>query len=378
MEKKKFMKHKHIPIGKFLGIPVYLDYSWFLILALLTWMLAQSYFPLEFKNWTKFSYWTVGFITSILFFISILLHEFGHSIIAIKYKIKVKRITLFLFGGIAEISKEPPKSSTDFWIAAAGPITSFILAAVFYLSAKAFVHNQYIAASFQYLALINFILAIFNLIPGFPLDGGRILRAIVWAITKNYKKATTIAANAGRIFGLLFIMFGVFQIFQNNVYNGVWIIFIGWFLEITAMSQIQRQALNGLLFGHQVHEALSNDYGIVYPDTTVREIIDNHFIGANRRNLLVKDNNIMVGFLTPGLINSISARDRQNKTVKDIMIPLQDINKIYSDEPLLDALKSINENDESVVPVIENGDCVGILSSSSITQFIFKLKKPGH
>jgi len=371
------MKHKHISIGKILGIPIYLDYSWFLILALLTWMLAQNYFPLEFKNWTKFSYWTVGFITSIFFFLSILLHEFGHSIIAIKYKIKVKRITLFLFGGIAEISNEPSKSSADFWIAVAGPITSFILAAFFYLSAKAFVHNQYVAASFQYLAFINFILAIFNLIPGFPLDGGRILRAIVWAITKNFKRATIIAANAGRIFGLLFIMFGVFQIFQNNVFNGLWIVFIGWFLEIAAMSQIQKQVLNGLLFGHQVHEALSNDYGIVYPDSAVQEIIENHFIGANRRNLLVKDDNIMVGFLTPGLINSVSIKDRQNKTVKDIMIPLQDINNINSTEPLLEALRSINENDVSVVPVIENGNCIGILNHNSITQFIFELKKLG-
>jgi Zn-dependent protease/predicted transcriptional regulator len=372
------MKNKHISIGKILGIPIYLDYSWFIILALLTWMLAKSYFPQEFKNWTEFSYWLIGFITSILFFISILLHEFGHSIIAIKYNLKVKRITLFVFGGVAEISKEPSKSSADFWIALAGPISSFILAAIFYLLAKVFVQNQYLVASFHYLALINFILAVFNLIPGFPLDGGRVLRSIVWAITKNYKQATTIAANAGRFFGFLFIMIGVFQIFHNNVFDGLWMVFIGWLLEITAMSQIQKQALNGLLLGHEAHEALSNDYGIVYPDSTVKEIIDNHFIGANRRNLLVKDNNIMVGFLTPSRINSISIKDRQNKTVKDVMIPLQDINKINSNEPLLDALKSIDENDLRVVPVIENGNCIGILNHNSITQFIFELHKLGH
>ena len=129
--------------------------------------------------------------------------------------------------------------------------------------------------------------------------------------------------------------------------------------------------------GHQVHEALSNDYGIVYPDFTVQEIIDNHFIGANRRNLLVKDNKIMVGFLTPGRINSISIKDRQNKTVKDVMFLLQDINKINSNEPLLDALRSIDENDVSMVPVIENGNCIGILNHNSITQFIFELQKLG-
>ncbi len=324
-------------------------------------------FPLEFKNRTKVSYWPVGFMTSIFFFLSILLHEFGHSIIAKKYKIKVKRITLFLFGGIAEIPKKPSKSSADFWIAAAGPITSFILAAVFYLSEKTFVHNQYLAASFQYLALINFILAIFNLIPGTPLDGGRILRAIVWAVTENYKQAAAISAKAGRIFGLLFIMLGVFQIFQNNVFNGLWTVITGWFLEIAAMSRIQRQAFNGLLFGHRVNEALSNDYGIVYPDSKVREITDTRFVGANRRNLLVKDNNITVGFLMPGLINSVSVKDRQNKTVKDVMIPFQDINKMNSTAPLLDALRSISENDASAVPFMGNGNCIGILNYKSIT-----------
>ncbi|HUX60942.1 MAG TPA: site-2 protease family protein, partial [Ignavibacteriaceae bacterium] len=248
---------------------------------------------------------------------------------------------------------------------------------IFYLLSSVFVNNQYFVASFKYLAYINFILAIFNLIPGFPLDGGRILRAIVWAITKSYKQATKISAYSGKFFGLLFIMIGVFQIFQNNVSDGLWIVFIGWFLEITAMSQIQRQALNGLLLGHQVYEALTNDYGIVYPDSTVQEIIDNHFIGTNRRNLLVKDNNIIIGFLTPGLIHSTSIKDRQIKTVKDIMTPLQDINKINSTEPLLEALKSINENDVSVVPVIENGNCIGILNHNSITQFIFELQKLG-
>ena len=372
------MKDKHISVGKLLGIPIYLDYSWFLILMLLTWILAESYFPMEFKNWDKIAYWLVALLTSIFFFLSILLHELGHSVIAKKFKLKVKRITLFVFGGVAEISKEPPKSIEEFWIAIAGPITSFLLAGIFYLLGIVFASNVYLVASFHYLALINFILAIFNLIPGFPLDGGRILRAIVWAITKNFKKATTIAANAGRFFGFTLIMLGVFQIFQNNVFNGLWIAFIGWFLESAAIAQIQRQALNDLLFGHQVHEALSNDFGIVYPDSTVQEIIDNHFIGADRRCLLVKDNNVMIGFLTPRQVNSISVNERQSKTVKDFMISLTDITKINSEEPLLDALKKLDENNLVEMPVLENDKCIGILNRSSITQFMIELHKLGH
>lgn len=372
------MKGKHFSVGNILGIPIYLDYSWFIILVLLTWMLAQSYFPLEFKNWPVFSYWLVGLITSFFFFLSILIHELGHSIIAKRYKLKVKRITLFVFGGVAEISNDAPKSSAEFWIAIAGPITSFILAGIFYLLAELFAQNQYLFAPFWYLALMNFILAIFNLIPGFPLDGGRIFRAIVWGVTKDHKRATSIAANAGRFFGYLFIMIGVFQMIQNNVFNGLWIAFIGWFLENAAKSQVQSQALNDLLFGHQVREALSNDFCIVYPDSTVQEIIDNKFIGAHRRDLLVKDDNKMVGFLTPHQIKSLSISDRENKTVKEVMMPLQKIIKIKADESLLDALREQNENDEGDTPIIENGNCIGILNQTSILKFIFELHKLRH
>lgn len=372
------MKDKHISLGRILGIPINLDYSWFLILALLTWMLAQSYFPQEFKNWSQFSYWFVSLITSFLFFVSIVLHELGQSIIAKKYKIKVKRITLFVFGGIAEIAKEPPKSSAEFWIAIAGPITSFLLAAIFYGLEKLSAGNAYLVAPFHYLAFINFILALFNLIPGFPLDGGRVFRSIVWAITKNLKRATTIAANVGRFFGFLFIMIGVFQVFQDNFVDGIWIAFIGWFLESAAASQIQRQALDELLSEHLVHEAMSNDFGIVYPDSTIQEIIDNHFIGANRRSLIVKNDNTIVGYLTPKQINSVSISDRQNMTVEEAMVPIQNVAKVNSNSQLLDALKTMDENDIAEIPVIENGNYIGILNRDSIIKFMLELHKLGH
>ena len=372
------MNEKHISLGRVLGIPINLDYSWFLVLVLITWMLAQSYFPQEFKNWSTLTYWLVGGLTSILFFLSILLHELGHSIIAKKYRIKVKRITLFIFGGVAEISKEPPKSSVEFWIAIGGPITSFLLAAMFYGLEKVSGGNDYLLAAFRYLAYINFILALFNLIPGFPLDGGRVFRAIVWAITRNFKKATAIAANVGRFFGFLFILLGVFLIFQNNVVDGIWIAFLGWFLESAAISQIQRQAMDELLFGHKVQEAMSRDFGIVYPDSTIQEIIDNHFIGANRRSLLVKDNNIIVGFVTPNQINSIRAEERQKKTVKDVMISEQNIIRVNSNSQLLDALKTMDENDIRQMPVFEDGNYIGMLSRDSVIKFIFGLHSIGH
>ena len=372
------MKDKHISLGKLLGIPINLDYSWFLILALITWILAQNYFPQEFKNWSQFAYWSVGLITSFVFFLSILLHELGHSVIAKRYKIKVRRITLFIFGGVAEIVKEPPKSSAEFWIAIAGPITSFLLAGIFYFLQLASSGNEYLVAAFRYLAYINFILAVFNLIPGFPLDGGRVFRAIVWAITKNFKKATNIAANTGRFFGFFFIMLGVFQILQNNFIDGLWIAFIGWFLESAAMSQIQRQALNDLLAGHQVEEAMSRDYGIVYPESTIQDIIDNHFIGANRRCLLVKDDSAIIGFVTPHQLNSVSKDERHFKTIKEVMIGEKNIIKVTANSQLLDALKTMDENGVAQLPVVEDDEYVGVLSRDSVIRYMLELHRIGH
>jgi Zn-dependent protease len=372
------LKDKHIAIGKILSIPVFLDYSWFLILALVTWVLAQSYFPREFKTWPVILYWLIGFITSVIFFLSILLHELGHSVIAKHYKVKVKRITLFVFGGVAEITKEPPGSSAEFWIAVAGPVTSLLLAGVFYLLDSAFKGNEYFAAPFRYLAYINFLLALFNLIPGFPLDGGRVFRAVVWGITRNLKKATTIAANVGRFFGFFFIMTGIFLIFQNNFLDGIWIAFIGWFLDSAAVSQIQRQALDELLSGHFVSEAMSSDLGIVYPDSSIQEIVDNHFIGANRRCLLVKENNSIVGFLTPNQINSVPGAERNIRTIKEVMVPESNIIKINAGSQLLDALRLMDENGIAQMPVVEEGNYTGILSRDSIIKFMLELHRIGH
>ncbi|MFZ0737283.1 MAG: site-2 protease family protein, partial [Candidatus Acidiferrales bacterium] len=230
-----------IPIGRILGIPIELDYSWFLIAGLITWMLAVNYYPVEFKGGTIVEYWLMGAVTAVLFFASLLVHELAHSWVALRYKIPVGRITLFIFGGVSQIAGEPPSASAEFLIAIVGPLTSFALAALFYFSEPLLVNIAPVFAIAKYLALINGILGLFNLIPGFPLDGGRVFRAIVWGVNKNFRRATLIAASTGRFFGFLFIFLGVWQALRGNVINGLWIAFIGWFLESAAGAQIQQQ-----------------------------------------------------------------------------------------------------------------------------------------
>lgn len=182
------MSRHTIPIGRILGISIDLDYSWFLVAGLLSWVLATSYYPSEFKNWSGVEYWFMGGITALLLFASVLLHELGHSIVAMHYKIQVPRITLFIFGGVSQIAGEPPSPVAEFWVAIAGPAVSVALAALFALLQRVLPPVSPLLALAKYLALINGMLAAFNLIPGFPLDGGRVFRAIVWGISRNSAK----------------------------------------------------------------------------------------------------------------------------------------------------------------------------------------------
>src|SRR6266581_2000399 len=287
-----------IPIGRVLGIPIDLDYSWFLIAVLITWVLAVNYYPVEFKGGTSAEYWLMGAVTAVLFFASIVVHELAHSWVAIRYKIPVSRITLFIFGGVSQIAGEPPSASAEFLIAVVGPLTSFALAALFYLSEPLLVNVAPTLAVAKYLALINGMLGLFNLIPGFPLDGGRVFRAIVWGVTHDAHRALRVAGTVGRVIGYLFVLFGVWQMFGGNFVNGLWISFIGWFLENAAMSEIQGQAILEILMGHKVREAMRPGYASVPAGRTLQELVDGHVLVHGQRSFLVDRGDRVVGLLT--------------------------------------------------------------------------------
>lgn len=371
------MKKNFISLGKIKGIPVGLDFSWFLIFVLITWALAFSYFPHQFKNWSLVEYWICAAITSIIFFFSVLLHEFGHSIVALKYNLKVRSISLFIFGGISNISQEPDKASHEFWIAIAGPLVSFALALLFYAIAIIFKTQQQVYAIFDYLALINLMLGLFNLIPGFPLDGGRVLRAIIWAVTKDFKKSTNIASSVGRFFGFLFILVGVFEVFQGGIFNGVWIAFIGWFLESAASSQVQSEKFHEILSNHKVSEAMSSDYGIVREGTTLQEVVDNHFLGIGRRSLIVKEGDKIIGLLTLHRIKEIP-REKWNATdVTAAMISATELIKADSNDDLWTALRKMDKDGVNQLPVFEDGEFAGILSRDSLLSFFRNIHELG-
>jgi Zn-dependent protease len=369
------MKSQGIPLGRILNIPVNVDYSWFLIFILLTWSLAISYYPSEFRHWSTALYWILGAITTIMLFVSVLLHELGHSIVALRYKIPVRNITLFIFGGVAQIASEPPTAMSEFWIAIAGPVVSFLLAGVFALLEFVFQSLTPLFALVKYLAYINGTLGLFNLIPGFPLDGGRVFRAIVWGTSNDFRKATRLASGVGRVIAYLFILVGVYYIFSGNFAGGIWIAFIGWFLESAAQSQVQQMAMRDLLAGRKVFQAMSQNYTIISPTITLQSLADTHILGEGRRFFIVQDASSVRGVLTLQTIRGIP-RDRWSiTTAEEAMIQAGNMQWVRPDSELWDALERMDQNGVNQLPVIQDDQIAGLLTRENVISFLRTLQE---
>jgi Zn-dependent protease len=360
-----------IPIGKIFGITIDLDYTWFLIIGLLTWILAVSYFPVEFPAWSISEYWLVGLATAVMLFVSVLIHELGHSVVAQRYGLSVPRITLFIFGGVSQIASEPPNASAEFWIAVVGPATSFALAALFWELEPIFAFSQPLFALTKYLALINLVLGAFNLVPGFPLDGGRVFRAIVWRITGKYQRATSIAALTGRFFGFFLIFVGVWEALGGDFIDGLWIAFIGWFLESAAGSQLQMAVVKNLLGEHKVVDAMKHDFPQVSGDISLQELVDKYILTRGERYFIVKNgagNN--AGIITLASVRAVPRSAWPTTSVSQTMVPLQTLATTRSDAALWSVMEKMGRDGVNQLPVVDNNGIVGILSREDILHYL--------
>jgi Zn-dependent protease len=371
------MTRQTIPIARILGIPIGLDYSWFLIFALLTWMLAASYYPAEFHDWPRWLYWLMGAATATLFFLSILLHELGHSVVALRYKVPVRSITLFVFGGVANIGGEPPSARAEFLIAIAGPLVSFALGLLFYALQPAFTAIEPLLGLSRYLTYINFGVALFNLVPGYPLDGGRVFRAIVWAVTHDMRRATLVAANAGRFFGFLLILVGAWQILAGNFGGGVWIAFIGWFLDAAATAQAQQVVMRDLLAGHTVSQAMSTRCAIVSADLTLQQLADEHILGRGQRCFLVNRGDSTVGLITPHRLNTVPRSEWTAATAAQVMVPLEQSKRVGPETELSAALQLMDRDGVNQLPVMVQDRVVGMLTREDVITFLRTLQELG-
>jgi len=363
-----------IPIGRVFGIPIDVDYSWFLIFSLLTWIMAVSYYPAQFKDANPALYWTIGAFTAAMLFVSVLLHELGHSLVALHYKVPVRRITLFIFGGVSQITAEPPSAGAEFWVAIAGPAVSFTLALVFWALHTLVAGHPALLAVVKYLALLNFVLGTFNLIPGFPLDGGRVFRAIVWGAQGNFHRATVVAALTGRFFGFLFILFGAWQVLAGHVGSGLWIAFIGWFLESAAAQQVQQQVVRNPLMGHRVSEAMNRDYVRVPGEMSLQELVDQHVLMGGHRCFVIPRNGSTAGIVTLSDIRKIPRADWPITPARRIMIPQEKLASVSPDAELWTALENMGRDGVSQLPVIEDDEVVGVLSRDDVVRYLGALQ----
>ena len=363
-----------IPIGRLFGISIDLDYSWFLIVGLLAWMLAVSYYPMEFPGWSSTEYWAIGLLSAILLFGSVLVYELAHSLVAQRYGISVPRITLFLFGGVAQIATEPPDAPAEFWIAAVGPLTSFALAAVFWEIQPAFFGNEPLYALAAYLAWLNLILAIFNLIPGFPLDGGRVFRAILWRITHNYRRATIAAGMSGRFFGFLLIFIGVWEALTGDIAGGIWIAFIGWFLESAAGSQLQQEAMKELLGGHKVADAMQRDFVRLSGDITLQEIADRYMMNPNVHAVVVTAPDGNTGIVSLAMIRQTPQHAWPGTIASQVMTPPQSVETTRPDAILWSALEKMGRGGQNQLLVVDDSGVVGILSREDVLHYLSMLQ----
>ena len=369
------MNQHTIPLGRIFGIPIRLDYSWFLIFVLLTWSLAVGYYPAEFKNLPVSHYWIMAAATTIMLFVSVLLHELGHSVVAMHYKVPVRSITLFIFGGVSLIGAEPPSASAGFWISIAGPIVSFALAGIFSQLYPLLAGLTQVLAIVKYLAYINVALGVFNLIPGFPLDGGGVFRSIVWGFTHSMRRATIIAANVGRFIAYLFILLGVWQMFEGNFMNGMWIAFIGWFLESAARGLVQQQALQDLLAGHKVSQAMNLHYAAIPADTTIQQLVDHHILGTGQRSFLVTSGSQVIGLLTLHHVKQVPHSEWPTTTTAQIVIPAAQMKKVGPDTGLWQALEEMDRDGVNQLPVMADGKIQGVLSREDVVSFLRTLRE---
>lgn len=364
------MSRHGIPIGRLFGISIDLDYSWFLIVALLTWVLASSYYPAEFPGWTDAAYWGIGLVTALLLFVSVLVHELAHSVVAQRYGIPVPRITLFLFGGVSQIATEPPSAGSEFWIAIAGPITSLVITAICWEIEPLFAGQERVFALVEYLMIMNLLLALFNLIPGFPLDGGRVLRAAVWRTTHDYHRATVTAGMSGRFFGFLLIFLGIWQALAGDIAGGIWIAVIGWFLESAAGSHLQQETVKSMLGAHTVADAMQRDFPHITVDVSVQELAESYLMRSNAHAVVVTAPDGTTGIVTLATIRNIAREMWPYTMASQAMTPLQAAETTQPTAILWSVLEKMGRGGLNQLPVVDETGVVGILSREDILHYL--------
>lgn len=364
---------KRIRLFKLLGFEVRLDLSWIIIAVLVTWSLAKGLFPFLYANLAPEVYWEMGLAGALGLFASIVFHEFCHSLVARKFGMAMKGITLFIFGGVAEMGDEPPDARAEFFMAAAGPVSSLVLSGVFYFSFQVGLSGDWpepVNGVLRYLSWINALLAGFNLLPAFPLDGGRILRAILWGMKQDLPWATRVSAGIGSGFGIVLIFLGVLQFIQGNVIGGVWWFLIGLFLRSAAQMSYQQVMIRKSLEGEHVRRFMNPHPVSVPPNLTVAELVEDYVYKYHYKMFPVLDDGRLVGCVTTRDIKDVPKEEWSRETVAEMAEKCPPEATIGPETDAVVALAIMNQTGLSRLLVAENDRLIGILTLKDLLTFL--------
>jgi Zn-dependent protease/predicted transcriptional regulator len=365
-----------IRVGRILNIPIFLHPSWFIIFALITFSLGTQ-FKQQHPSWNPSQHWALGIITAILFFASVVVHELGHSVVAMRYKIPVQSITLFVFGGLARIGREASSARQEFNIGIAGPVTSFLLSGGFYLVTRIPGASEMVIATATWLYQINFYLAAFNLVPGFPLDGGRIFRALIWGFTNDFAKATGWAARSGQVIAYLMIFGGIAQFVTGDKIGGLWLAFIGWFLLTAAQESYAQVTIRSALTGIHASDVMTQEIPSIGREDSIENYVQ-EVLRTGRRCYVVRNGEIPVGLITLDAARSVPREEWANTSVQAAMMPLDKIHWAEPAEPVLSVLERMQREDINQMPVLDSGNIVGMIARDTILRALQTRLQAGH
>ncbi|MGA1840744.1 MAG: site-2 protease family protein [bacterium] len=364
---------KRVSLFKLFGFEVRLDLSWLILAVLITWTLAQGVFPHYYKDLSKATYWLMGAAGALGLFISIVFHEFWHSMVARRNGLPMKGITLFIFGGVAEMGDEPPNPNAEFKMAIAGPVSSIVLGLGLYglvFLGKGMKWPDSFNAVINYLGFINLLLAGFNLVPAFPLDGGRILRSLLWKWKNNLRWATRIASNIGSGFGIFLITMGLFSVLGGNFIGGIWWFLIGMFLKGASETSYQQVLIRKGLEGEKVRRFMNSELVTVPPDISVEELVDRYIYKHHYKMYPVQEDGKLIGCVTIKQIKEIPVDERKKKKVADLAMNCTQNNTISPDEDAMTALSRMNQAKSSRLMVVENGRLVGMIALKDMMKLL--------
>jgi Zn-dependent protease/predicted transcriptional regulator len=359
-------------VGRILGIPIFIDYSWVIIFALITFSLSTQ-FAKEHPKWTSAQTWGVGLVTSLLFFGSVVFHELAHSVVAQRYKIRVLSITLFIFGGLARIARDPSSAKQEFNIAIAGPISSGFLALFFWGIAQVFPNQELVVAGCEQLYVTNAMLALFNLLPGFPLDGGRVFRALVWGVTKDFTRATRAAGMSGKLIAYALILVGIGGAVTSH-WGLIWFGFIGWFLLNSAQASVALVTIRETLTGLSATDVMSHEVPTI-PGNMSLEEYGSEVLRTGRRVHIVTSDDRLVGLMNVAALNTVPRDEWDMNSVQAVMVPREKILWAAPEEPLQRLLERLISADVNQMPVVSHSEdgaahIVGLVTREAILRVI--------